>query len=53
LLQRSPEKRLGANGIEEIKHHPWLADVDWKSIENKTCKSPYIPLVIVLLIEEY
>ena len=45
LLQRSPEKRLGHNGIEDIKNHPWLADIDWKNIENKTARSPYIPLV--------
>lgn len=27
LLLRNPEQRLGANGIEEIKDHPWLQDV--------------------------
>jgi len=27
LLLRNPENRLGANGIEEIKEHPWLSDV--------------------------
>lgn len=32
LLQRNPDKRLGTNGIEEIKKHPWLSDVDWKSL---------------------
>lgn len=24
LLNPDPEKRLGANGIEEIKAHPWF-----------------------------
>ena len=29
LLLRNPDQRLGSNGIEEIKEHPWLADVEW------------------------
>ena len=30
LLQRDPAKRLGANGGEEIKRHPFFAKyVDW------------------------
>lgn len=48
MLQRNPEKRLGWNGIEDIKRHPWLADVDWKGLREKAIKSPYIPLVSVL-----
>ena len=45
LLLRNPEKRLGWKGIDEVKNHPWLADVDWRSIKDKTAKSPFIPLV--------
>lgn len=30
LLQRNPAKRLGANGGEEIKRHPFFAKyIDW------------------------
>jgi serum/glucocorticoid-regulated kinase 2 len=30
LLQRDPAKRLGANGGEEIKKHPFFAKyIDW------------------------
>ena len=30
LLQRDPSKRLGANGGEEIKRHPFFAKyIDW------------------------
>jgi len=30
LLQRDPARRLGANGGEEIKRHPFFAKyVDW------------------------
>lgn len=53
LLMRNPEKRLGSGGIDELKNHPWLADVDWKSIRDKLIKSPYIPLVTMNLILEY
>jgi len=29
LLVKDPHKRLGANGSEEIKGHPWFSKVDW------------------------
>jgi hypothetical protein len=31
------EKRLGCNGIEEIKSHPFFAGIDWEHIRE--CKS--------------
>jgi len=34
-------ERLGVNGVEEIKIHPFFAGVDWKRIRDK--KSPNIP----------
>ena len=43
LLKRNQEERLGNNGIEEIKSHPWLEGVDWKLLENKNVDSEYIP----------
>lgn len=46
LLIRNPEQRLGANGIEEIKEHPWLADVDWDKMVQRKIKSPFKPLSI-------
>jgi serum/glucocorticoid-regulated kinase 2 len=52
-LQRNPEKRLGNCGIQEIKHHPWLADVDWKGLREKTYSSPFIPLSIEENYEDY
>jgi serum/glucocorticoid-regulated kinase 2 len=34
LLQRDPSRRLGANGGEEIKRHPFFAKyIDWKRWE--------------------
>jgi hypothetical protein len=40
------EHRLGAGpgGAEEIKSHPFFADVDWKTI--RSMKAPYIPEVV-------
>jgi serine/threonine kinase 38 len=40
------EHRLGAGpgGAEEIKSHPFFADVDWKNIRNM--KAPYIPELV-------
>lgn len=30
LLVRDPNKRLGANGADEIKRQPFFATLDWK-----------------------
>lgn len=35
LLQRKPEQRLGFNGIEEIKNHPWLVNLNWYKLSRK------------------
>ena len=29
LLDKSKHTRLGAGGVDEIKAHPWLNNVDW------------------------
>jgi len=29
LIQRKREARLGYNGIDEIKRHPWLNSINW------------------------
>ena len=43
LLQRKPKKRLGYNGVNEIKAHPWMKDIDWDLLYNKKIEAPYIP----------
>ncbi|CAD8182627.1 unnamed protein product [Paramecium octaurelia] len=43
LIQRKPERRLGANGIEEILHHPWLKGFPWDDLLKKKLTALYIP----------
>ena len=43
LLIRKPNLRLGYEGIQQIKAHPWLKDINWTNLVNKTINSPFIP----------
>ncbi|KAG7095137.1 hypothetical protein E1B28_005918 [Marasmius oreades] len=46
LLQRDPSKRLGANGGEEIKRHPFFAKyIDWNRLLAKGYTPPFKPAV--------
>lgn len=37
------DHRLGANGVEEIKAHPFFAGIDWSNM--RYVKAPYIPVL--------
>lgn len=37
----NPNERLGKNGADEIKKHPFFKGVDWDNIQNT--KAPFIP----------
>ena len=43
LIKRKPEDRLGKNGIDEIKKHPWLKYFNWKDLYLMKIKAPFIP----------
>jgi len=41
-MMSDPNERLGKNGSEEIKSHPFFKGVDWDNIRNNM-KPPFIP----------
>jgi len=42
------DKRLGYNGAEEIKKHPFFRKVKWEKMQE--VNPPFIPKVIIILI---
>lgn len=45
LLSRDPGQRLGCNGAEEIKSHPFFSQLSWKRLVMKGYIPPYKPPV--------
>lgn len=45
LIQRKPYKRLGFNGVAEIKNHKWFKGFNWSALENKKMEPPFVPNV--------
>ncbi|CAG9311718.1 unnamed protein product [Blepharisma stoltei] len=43
LLNKDPNRRLGAEGADEIKRNPWFFDIDWVALEAKSIMPPFIP----------
>jgi ribosomal protein S6 kinase alpha-5 len=43
LLNKSPLKRLGANGAQEIKEHPFFDSLNWADLANKKIPAPFKP----------
>ena len=43
LIQRKPYKRLGKQGIHELKNHSWFEGYNWEALENKKITPPFIP----------
>ena len=41
LLDYTPQSRLGANGLEELKKHPFFAAINWDTISEET--APFVP----------
>ncbi|XP_063048056.1 ribosomal protein S6 kinase alpha-2 [Engraulis encrasicolus] len=47
LFKRNPTNRLGAgpDGVEEIKRHPFFANIDWNKLFRREIKPPFKPAV--------
>lgn len=43
LIQRKPASRLGSNGPEEVKSHPWFAGFSWRQLADKLLPTPFKP----------
>ena len=43
LLHRNPSERLGANGAQEIQHHPFFAATDWEALLARRLVPPFNP----------
>ncbi len=40
LLERDPEKRLGAKGAEEVMNHEFFKNINWESLSNPSKANP-------------
>lgn len=43
LCERDPKKRLGANGVDEIKNHRFFKAINWDKLFSKSVKPPFVP----------
>ncbi|KAH9991292.1 AGC/Akt protein kinase [Russula vinacea] len=43
LLTRDPAQRLGVNGADEIKRHPFFDKIDWRRLAQKKIQPPFKP----------
>lgn len=54
LLNRDPSKRLGVNGAEEIKKHPFFVNhIDFKKLLQKKIQPPFKPSVSSPVVSAY
>jgi len=45
LLITNPSERLGSNGMDSLKNHPWFIGLDWGGILNGTAKAYLNPQI--------
>ncbi|GIQ89557.1 hypothetical protein KIPB_012056, partial [Kipferlia bialata] len=43
-FNRQPEGRIGANGMHEIKEHPFFHGLDWEALARREIEPPVKPL---------
>jgi serum/glucocorticoid-regulated kinase 2 len=46
LLDRDPQRRLGANGASEIKTHPFFTAIDWRKLLQRKYEPSFKPTVV-------
>jgi len=42
-LARKASSRLGVNGNEEVKYHPWFNCINWDALQAGEIPAPYKP----------
>jgi ribosomal protein S6 kinase alpha-5 len=45
LLNKVPSKRLGANGANEVKSHPFFDNINWDDLAHKRVPAPFKPII--------
>lgn len=43
LICTDPQKRLGVNGADEVKRHPFFKDIDWPTVCS--AEAPFVPQI--------
>ncbi|XP_062456560.1 ribosomal protein S6 kinase alpha-3 isoform X1 [Rhea pennata] len=43
LFKRNPANRLGPDGVEEIKRHPFFSKIDWNKLYRREIHPPFKP----------
>eukprot|EP01105_Mastigella_eilhardi_P003832 TRINITY_DN1499_c0_g1_i14.p1 TRINITY_DN1499_c0_g1~~TRINITY_DN1499_c0_g1_i14.p1 ORF type:complete len:1190 (-),score=288.56 TRINITY_DN1499_c0_g1_i14:2160-5687(-) len=43
LLTTDPAKRLGSHGSEEVKQHPFFADINWSTLLHESRTDVFVP----------
>ncbi len=46
MLVREPTARLGYQGADEIKSHPFFRGLDWSALDRREITPPWIPKVV-------
>ena len=46
LLDRDPQRRLGATGAAEIKSHHFFANIDWRKLLQRKYEPSFRPSVV-------
>jgi serum/glucocorticoid-regulated kinase 2 len=49
LLDRDPQRRLGANGAADIKAHHFFSNIDWRKLLQRKYEPSFKPNVVCTL----